>query len=353
MAAMTTAFELSGPGWRDELASITVYQRGWRLGGKGASSRGVNGRIEEHGLHVLLGYYENAFRVIRAVYDELDREATDPDCPIRTWNDAVHRAPVVGVEDRRSGDWQHWLASFPISDDAPGDGTPTPLTPWRFVERSTRLVIHFLQSIDPTPAGATPAFALSGRPAPAARGLVSTATAARLLGLASVTATAAATKLAAMADELVEGLVPRSALTSDLVDLLATVRDGLVERGRTDVSTGRVLDVIDLVITSIRGIVADGLLAGPLGFPGIDHLDFRDWLREHGALASTVDSALVRGLYDLVFAYEDGDPDRPRFSAGLGLFLAGKLFFDYRGSLFWKMSAGHGRHRVRPDARSC
>jgi uncharacterized protein with NAD-binding domain and iron-sulfur cluster len=50
----------------------------------------------------------------------------------------------------------------------------------------------------------------------------------------------------------------------------------------------------------------------------------------------------VRGMYDLVFAYEGGDPERPRFAAGLGLFLASKLFFEYRGSIFWKMRAGMG-----------
>ena len=47
-------------------------------------------------------------------------------------------------------------------------------------------------------------------------------------------------------------------------------------------------------------------------------------------------------MYDLVFAYEQGDPSRPRFAAGLGLFLAGKLFFDYRGSIFWHHDSRHG-----------
>ena len=88
MAGLTAAWRLSGPGWRDDVASITVYQRGGRLGGKGASSRGVHDRIEEHGLHVWMGYYENAFRLLREVYAELDRPTTDPACPIRTIEDA-------------------------------------------------------------------------------------------------------------------------------------------------------------------------------------------------------------------------------------------------------------------------
>ena len=39
MAGLTTAWELSAGDWRAGLDSITVVQRGWRLGGKGASSR--------------------------------------------------------------------------------------------------------------------------------------------------------------------------------------------------------------------------------------------------------------------------------------------------------------------------
>src|SRR3954462_13376309 len=78
MAAMAAAWRLSEPEWRDEFTSITVYQRGWRLGGKGASSRGVHGRIEEHGLHLWLGSYDNAFRLLRECYAEVDRPATDP-----------------------------------------------------------------------------------------------------------------------------------------------------------------------------------------------------------------------------------------------------------------------------------
>ena len=94
MAGLAAAWELSAGNWRTAVDSITVYQRGWRLGGKGASSRGPHGRIEEHGLHVLLGCYDATFRVLREVYRELDRARTDPACPLATWRDAV--APAGG-----------------------------------------------------------------------------------------------------------------------------------------------------------------------------------------------------------------------------------------------------------------
>src|SRR5215510_343924 len=71
MGSLTTAWELTClPGWENQY-EIVVYQQGWRLGGKGASGRGENGRIEEHGLHILFGCYENAFRIMRRCWQEI------------------------------------------------------------------------------------------------------------------------------------------------------------------------------------------------------------------------------------------------------------------------------------------
>ena len=124
MAGLAAAWRLSEPGWQEEFESITVYQRGWRLGGKGASSRGANGRIEEHGLHVWLGYYENAFRLLRECYAELDRPATDPRGPIRTWREAISPRAPSALEDRRADGWHHWLGQFAANDLLPGEPEP-------------------------------------------------------------------------------------------------------------------------------------------------------------------------------------------------------------------------------------
>jgi uncharacterized protein with NAD-binding domain and iron-sulfur cluster len=70
--------------------------------------------------------------------------------------------------------------------------------------------------------------------------------------------------------------------------------------------------------------------------------DFIEWMIRHGASPAVADLALVRGLYDLVFGYEHADPKRPRFAAGLAAFLSGKMLFDYKGAIFWKMTAGMG-----------
>jgi uncharacterized protein with NAD-binding domain and iron-sulfur cluster len=74
LGSMTTALALTdpdfNPGWKDKY-DITLYQEGWRLGGKGASGRGDYGKIEEHGLHIWMGFYENAFEAIQKVYSEV------------------------------------------------------------------------------------------------------------------------------------------------------------------------------------------------------------------------------------------------------------------------------------------
>src|SRR5262245_30772505 len=93
-AAVTTAFELTRPEHQGKYR-VTVYQLGWRLGGKGASGRGPADRIEEHGLHLWMGFYENAFRVMRECYAELKRDPAT--CSIADWQDAFHPDHFSGV----------------------------------------------------------------------------------------------------------------------------------------------------------------------------------------------------------------------------------------------------------------
>jgi uncharacterized protein with NAD-binding domain and iron-sulfur cluster len=56
----------------------------------------------------------------------------------------------------------------------------------------------------------------------------------------------------------------------------------------------------------------------------------------------------VRGLYDMVFGYEDGDFDRPALAAGVALLLTGIALFQYKGAFFWKMTAGMGDVVIAP-----
>ncbi|MDF2694346.1 MAG: Cytoplasmic rane protein, partial [Labilithrix sp.] len=91
LGAMAAAFELTSKDhWYDEY-EIAIYQKGWRLGGKGASGRGENGRIEEHGLHCFWGFYDNAFGMLRTCYEEMNRTTG----PIKTLDEAFKKLDSV------------------------------------------------------------------------------------------------------------------------------------------------------------------------------------------------------------------------------------------------------------------
>ena len=132
VGAMTTVFELTEqPGWADKY-EITVYQMGWRLGGKGASGRNqaMGDRIEEHGVHFWFGYYENAFNLIQRVYAELGRR---PDEPLATWRDAFKPHELFILMQFHAAQWSQWDLRPPRMPGVPGDGEIP--TFWKLVDR--------------------------------------------------------------------------------------------------------------------------------------------------------------------------------------------------------------------------
>src|SRR5262245_46324976 len=299
MAGLAAAWRLTDPD--EDPTEVTVYQRGWRLGGKGASSRGPSGRIEEHGLHVWLGFYDNAFRLLRSCYEELDRPGTDPACPIQDWRDAFVPASAIGLGHPEQADAAVWLAQFPENDRQPGGAVGgDELSAVDFLERGLALVGRFGVSLDPDSALPPRAVLTSSPDHP--------------------------------------GRAPNGA--SPGAALLRGARSGLRALAGNGRAAGRSREFIELLLTMLRGTAAVGLTVR--GYNSVDHLDLRAWLAGHGASRNALDSPLVRGHYDLSFAYEDGDPTRPRFPAGLALHLTMRMFLDYKGAMFWKMRAGMG-----------
>lgn len=348
IAGISTAWELSKPANADLVESITVYQRGWRLGGKGASGRGVHGRIEEHGLHVWLGYYDNAFRMMRECYAELDRPRTDPTCPLLRWEDAFRPASRIGLGERHGDAWLPWVADFSAGGDLPGEAGAgrSPLTVPEFVRRSLVLLRDLGASLaaDRGRLGAvTPDVVLSASPTPPRSGRFG-----QLLHDGELAALVAAVEVLSLGETEVNALGTRidnpvaQFVTTSLGAVVDRLRLRLGARISEDTAARRSWHFLDLMRATLRGIVADGLLTRPEGFAAIDDRDYREWIAGHGATSATLDSPLVRGVYDLAFGYRDGDDAQPGFAAGTGVLLSAKLFFDYRGAIFWKMMAGMG-----------
>src|SRR4051812_14913265 len=331
-AAITTAFELTRPELEGRY-QVTVYQQGFRLGGKGASSRGAAGRIEEHGLHVWLGFYENAFRLMRECYAELGR---DPEqVPIATFRDAFEPASHIGIVDwSPDSGWQPWTAVFPPLPGEPGLGfsRDNPYTVTGYVVRMLEVLRALLTAAtqQPGPRADAPQAPLEKL--------------ATLLRYGRLAALAGASEVVGLLDQLAQGRLAdvQAPLTSLLERLQAAL---LAERAR--LTTGaedarRVWEVMDLVLAIFRGLVQGGTFLDPRGLDALDDYDVRDWLRRYGASEQSLASGFVRGLYDLAFAFEAGDIARPGIAAGQALRGALRFFFTYRGALFWKMRAGMG-----------
>jgi uncharacterized protein with NAD-binding domain and iron-sulfur cluster len=340
-ASIAAAFELTRPEHAGRY-QVTVYQLGWRLGGKGASGRGPNGRIEEHGLHVWMGWYENAFRLLRECYAELGRDrATNP---IADWQDAFVPAPLLGVVDCASdGSWIPWSAALPPADGLPGDPS-NGMRRWTvrdYMVRSALLLRTLFETIrvredngqgqPHEPAGTPPSESL---PDTVAR-LLSYGQLATLAGIVQGTSLLEAA-LGSMS------LVPRDTLLPFLDAIASNARRVLEARLGADLPVRRVWQVIDLTLATLRGGLRFGLMTDPRGFDAIDEYDCREWLLLNGASESSLASGYLRALYDLGFSYEDGDAARPRIAAGQALRGMVRTFFTYRGAVFWKMQAGMG-----------
>ncbi len=333
-AAMTTAWELTQPHFQGHF-EVTVYQMGWRLGGKGASGRGKADRIEEHGLHLWMGHYDNAFRVMRECYGELNR---DPEkYPIATWQDAFEADPYVGLTHLDpDGNWERLMAHFPPLQGTPGDRhtQALPTNVLGYVSRCVRLLMALLESAGNVQPQTSEA--LSGESVIDAMnrylryGKVLTFTTA-LQGLHTLQAVLDVLPLAP--DNLLQAFV------SSLCDALQSLIEPLLDQ---EAEARYLFEIADLMIAITRGCFRFGLLTHPRGFDAIDEYDCREWLAMNGASDRALYSSFVRGLYDLAFAYEDGDPEKPGMAAGQGLRGGLRMFMGYRSALFWKMQAGMG-----------
>jgi uncharacterized protein with NAD-binding domain and iron-sulfur cluster len=126
--------------------------------------------------------------------------------------------------------------------------------------------------------------------------------------------------------------------------LLRDFREKLRVRVEPDVGASidlrRAWILLALGLTMVIGMLEDGVVTG--GFDMIEGEEWTSWLTRHGANALLTDSALVRGLYDLVFGFEGGDPGKRAFAAGTAMRSTMSIVFEYRGAIFWKMQAGMG-----------
>jgi uncharacterized protein with NAD-binding domain and iron-sulfur cluster len=362
VGAMSAAFELTSiPNWQDRY-EITVYQMGWRLGGKGASGRDQSyaDRIYEHGLHLWMGFYENAFRQVRDAYAEWNTKGYQPPPLWKNYTEAfVPRNYDVAME-RMEKKWRPWLLLFPESRWQPGEDIPgldAPLGMWDLVLRMLgMMVIAFLGAKWQTGIRGW-LVRVVGRIAlwiaehwganPIVRWLV------RFLGkrvrgpwmlliahLLGVAEHRAGDKARPHHHETVLNLLEGFAAWFEA--------DAKSKHKRAD-DARRLSVMLDVGVALVRGVLADDVLIR--GYDFLDDQDFLDWLRRHGC--QEPDNPITRFFYDACFAYRRGrdeyHPDIPAqerigLNMGAGAVLYGllRLVGTYKGGIMNVMNAGMG-----------
>ncbi len=362
VGAMSAAFELTRiPNWQDRY-EITVYQLGWRLGGKGASGRDQSyaDRIYEHGLHLWMGFYENAFRQIRDAYAEWNAKGYQPPPLWKDYTEAFLPRNYDVAMERMEKKWRPWVLLFPQSCWQPGQDIPglkAPLDMWDMVLRMlSMMLLAFLGAKWQTGLRGW-LLRVVGRillwaaehlgPNPIVRGLV------RFLGsrvggpwllpvlvLLGVAEHRAGDKARPRHHETVLNLLERFAAWFE--------SDAKSKQKRADMAR-RLSVMLDVGVAVVRGVLADNVLTR--GYDFLDDQDFLEWLGRHGC--QEPDNPITRFFYDACFAYRRGrdeyhphvpPEERIGLNMGAGAVLYGllRLVGTYKGGIMNVMNAGMG-----------
>jgi len=359
LGSIVAAYELTATAKLREQYEVTVYQLGWRIGGKGASGRNpdVFNRIEEHGLHVWLGFYENAFKAMRACYEELGRE---PGTPLATMDDAFKPTYAVTLYEDYKTRWTPWSFDMPENDEVPGKDGVLPnfwdmasmgmQWTWEFFELLLGLKVESpgcLSRLLPFIAGQAEEFEYDSKEKPHWwDNLVE-----ELEHEFQTPHTAGEVQSLELAHALAHGHKNQpEKYTSEehfgyFIELLDRYREWLWEKvvsPHLDDDKRRVyFTMFDTMASVFTGIISEDLLER--GFDVANDLEFKEWLTKHGARPITLSNCpLIRGWYDLAFCYDNGDIDKPDMAAGSTVRALLRMVFSYKGGFFWKMQAGMG-----------
>lgn len=300
MGGLTAAWSLASEPDAEERYSITVYERSARLGGKGASGRDVqqSHRVLEHGLHVLMGFYHESFRLLRDVYQQV--EGLHPGA-ILPWEEALIPWDSVTMADPTApGRWGLWRLRLPANARRPGEGASAPAALTELVPLALRWYESFRKRF-------YEAFDL---------------------------------------EPIAPAIVPPDRLTpEDVGPLQVALRaslQALSEQLRPSVA--RLFDAgrRAWIAAWFAGANALGALDSVLfqGFDAIEDLDYRAWLGRYAPpwvpKRLTTESPPVDALYDLAFSHGR------TLGAGTTLRVVLRMLLDYEGHVAYKLNGGMG-----------
>jgi uncharacterized protein with NAD-binding domain and iron-sulfur cluster len=356
MAALATAFELTQREDLRERFDITIYQMGWRLGGKGATGRDHEGRVVEHGLHIWFGCYENAFRMLKTAYEEW-KPFQDKKQAIKSCDAALkaQRDSAIGAGDSSDIICLNWprMPGEPGVDDAG-------LSPLACFSQMLDVMQCFYDQL------AQPERKLVDSPPPDLPLDDDTAALLRLANIdvnkygytkdvATKTQSIRADKGLALARDWARQIKSNANITNEAhLRGFVTLLRNFAKRARAapnfvNSSAGKFLaQLIDVGTAAIKGVVAD-LMIGGATIEELDLMDFREWLAFCGAARDSIyGSPIVQALYDSMLEYSEGDTRRPSYGAGTAAQAVFRLYGTYKGAFAFEMQSGMGEVVVTP-----
>ncbi|MBL9103082.1 MAG: NAD(P)-binding protein [Myxococcales bacterium] len=353
LAALFAITEL--PGWQDRF-DITLYQIGWRLGGRARSGRNlrVHMRSEAFGSHVWWGCYDNAFALLRRCYKELARPAG---APLSTFREAWRPAETLLVATgghRRSGRQRLWPLTIARNDAAPGECDSPPPAVWDYVQILLPWVLDCLPGLHPD--YTSYAALAAGWPEQSRAILPALLRRAQAHGVQHAPegfdprAPDYDVLLRSVGERVPAGPLgsrQRRAWAQPLVVCAEHSLAVLESAGARELHP-QFMAMLDLAMAVVRGIIHDGLDRAANGFSAADDHDLRAWLRHHRASQTSLANPVVAGFYDMLLAYEGGDPERPSVAAGAALRLVLRALLAHRGALYYTPAADLGETVFAP-----
>lgn len=374
LGSLSAVYELTDfPEWQ-QYYEITVYQTGWRLGGKTSSGRGIHNRIEERGIHIFQGWYDNAFRMIKDAYRLQEDLDLNPESPIKSWTDAFvpDNASLFTEWSEREDKWINWPLIFPMNDKEPGtSGKSSPSEIIRKIlaialqlvvgepyEKNEGFLDKWLMShlLDTDQKFGKSQISNKSKPAWWQR-MIS-----KVKNRYSHLTAPIGVKMLHMAMEIAEKKLPKNEKVKvddqwiNALEAIVHMFSGFTHWFERNFAHAierhdrlrRTVAILDWMEACLTGVLKD--VYNPetheFDYENINKYNYRDWLKMHGASELALNCAPVRFMYTGSFAnLLNGGMGQIAADIGLRMVM---VSVDYKGSLVWKLTAGTGDTLITP-----
>ncbi len=324
---------------------VSMYTLGWRLGGKCAAGRSSTAaeRIEEHGLHAFLGFYNNAIRTIGEVWTEAGLPIATDEGPVAG---AFEGKLDVGLMDQHRGTWRFFETGQVRNDGVPGS---IPLTEGERLPGFGDIMLGVLDRVRseirrqldlPTFGDKLGQHLVEAEDETMWDRLVQTLD--QIVGNVRESSLVQALERSIdyvqeiAVEEVVDGIAKGRALFDGIAWLLRLVRSTLVrsyddEEVDADATTWFQWGSLDVTLTIAIGIIESRTPQ----LDALDRHDFREWLVAHGMDERNSHTSTVEMVYETLFATADAVPGQPVRDDKLACGVAVRWFllvaFGYEG----------------------